>query len=94
MTDKQTDSTEDVDAKAATDATVEAAAETAPAEESNEPKLTELEKAQAEAAEMKSRYLALGRRYGELPQTHHAREAGHPTQRCCECSRIVAAGVG
>lgn len=57
MTDKQTDSTEDVDAKAATDATVEAAAETAPAEESNEPKLTELEKAQAEAAEMKSRYL-------------------------------------
>lgn len=57
MTDKQTDSTEDVDAQAATDATVEAAAETAPAEESNEPKLTELEKAQAEAAEMKSRYL-------------------------------------
>lgn len=60
MTDKKTESSEEVEAKASAEA--EAAVEEAPeaeaaTEESNEPVLTELEQAQAEAAEMKSRYL-------------------------------------
>lgn len=61
MTDKKTDTPEEVEAKAAAEA--ETAVEDAPAAEaateeaSNEPVLTELEQAQAEATDMKSRYL-------------------------------------
>lgn len=64
MTDKKTDSSEEVEAKATASAdaenntdTTDTAPEAETTEQVNEPKLTELEKAQAEAAEMKSRYL-------------------------------------
>lgn len=58
MTDKKTEQSEEVEAKAGAEAVVEEAPNTeAEASAENEPKLTELEQAQAEAAEMKSRYL-------------------------------------
>ncbi|MGJ8637827.1 MAG: nucleotide exchange factor GrpE [Opitutaceae bacterium] len=60
MTDKKQDSTEEVDEPVdatTTETTVEDAPENETPEQANEPKLTELEKAQAEAAEMKSRFL-------------------------------------
>lgn len=58
MTDKKTEQSEEVEAKAGAEAVVEEAPDTeAEASAENEPKLTELEQAQAEAAEMKSRYL-------------------------------------
>ena len=61
MTDKKTETSEEVEAKANTEA--ETAVEGAPEqpeiveEQANDPVLTDLEKAQAEAADMKSRYL-------------------------------------
>ena len=58
MTDKNTEQSEEVEAEANAEAAVEDTPEVEAAETvENEPKLTELEKAQAEAAEMKSRYL-------------------------------------
>lgn len=58
MTDKNTEQSEEVEAEASAEAAVEDTPEVEAAETvENEPKLTELEKAQAEAAEMKSRYL-------------------------------------
>ncbi len=58
MTDKKTETSEEVEAK--TNDEAEAVVEETPEvveEQANEPVLTDLEKAQAEAAEMKSRYL-------------------------------------
>ena len=58
MTDKNTEQSEEVEAEANAEAAVEDTPEVEAAETvENEPELTELEKAQAEAAEMKSRYL-------------------------------------
>ena len=59
MTDKKTPAAEEIDAQAEADATVADAPEQPEVveEQANEPVLTDLEKAQAEAADMKSRYL-------------------------------------
>ena len=58
MTDKKTEPSEEVETQASAEAAVEATPEAeAAAAASPEPKLSELEQAQAEASEMKARYL-------------------------------------
>jgi len=57
MTDKNKDISEEVEEASANEAVDTVVEDTAEAPENQEPELTELEKAQAEAAEMKTRYL-------------------------------------